>query len=240
MTYNSISFWEFSRFRSHKALLLALVFTGFWTVMIGQRCQAEVGDDIIPKKQAEQPSFEAQTKASGESGEISTGVVVIVLLLGGFVFLTLELTVIPGFGIAGFTGTSLVLAGLILAFATLDLMTAVSYSALSLFALVLLIIWALKVLPHTSFGKGFILTAQERPEDGFVGVRDLSGYIGKEGIVLTMLRPSGIARIGEDRIDVVSEGEFLPKGTPVKVIEVRSNSLVVISTGPAPAEEEKS
>jgi membrane-bound serine protease (ClpP class) len=44
--------------------------------------------------------------------------------------------------------------------------------------------------------------------------------VGREGTALTDLRPSGTARIGEERIDVVTEGEYVPQGS--KVLVVRS------------------
>lgn len=42
-----------------------------------------------------------------------------------------------------------------------------------------------------------------------------------------MLRPSGTVQIGDRRIDVITEGEFIPKGTKVKVIKVEGFRIVV-------------
>ncbi len=51
--------------------------------------------------------------------------------------------------------------------------------------------------------------------------------VGLAGTALTELRPSGMARFGENNIDVVSVGPFIDKGDRVKVVEVRGNRIVV-------------
>ena len=42
-----------------------------------------------------------------------------------------------------------------------------------------------------------------------------------------MLRPSGLATIDDERIDVVTEGEVIQKDQPIKVIEIEGNRIVV-------------
>jgi membrane-bound serine protease (ClpP class) len=41
--------------------------------------------------------------------------------------------------------------------------------------------------------------------------------VGQQGSALTALRPAGTAEIGGERLDVVTEGEFIPAGTAVVV-----------------------
>ena len=53
--------------------------------------------------------------------------------------------------------------------------------------------------------------------------------LGKEGITQTVLRPSGFAMIDEERIDVVTQGEMIQKGVPIKVVMVEGNRIVVSS-----------
>ena len=47
------------------------------------------------------------------------------------------------------------------------------------------------------------------------------------GETVTLLRPSGRARIGDDFLDVVSEGAFVPAGRPIIVVDVTGNRVVV-------------
>ena len=51
--------------------------------------------------------------------------------------------------------------------------------------------------------------------------------VGQEGVALTALRPAGMARFGEKKVDVVSEGEQVERDSRVRVIEVKGNRVVV-------------
>ena len=51
--------------------------------------------------------------------------------------------------------------------------------------------------------------------------------IGTAGESLTDLRPAGKIRVGPDRIDAVSEGEFIDAGSKVTIIGWRSGNAVV-------------
>ena len=55
--------------------------------------------------------------------------------------------------------------------------------------------------------------------------------VGQEGVALTPLRPAGTARIGERRVDVVSDGEVIDPNTRVRVVEVKGNRVVVRAVG---------
>lgn len=55
----------------------------------------------------------------------------------------------------------------------------------------------------------------------------LEGYLGLEGRALTDLRPSGMAVIADERLDVVTRGEYLEKGTLLIVTAVRGNQIIV-------------
>jgi membrane-bound serine protease (ClpP class) len=55
-------------------------------------------------------------------------------------------------------------------------------------------------------------------------VADLEG---KDGTVVSALRPAGRACIGGRRYDVVSSGDFIEKGASVVVTEVSGNRIVV-------------
>jgi hypothetical protein len=56
---------------------------------------------------------------------------------------------------------------------------------------------------------------------------DLTPLLGKEGVALTLLRPSGKALIDGRRIDVVTEGALVEKGSPVRVMDVEGARVVV-------------
>ena len=47
------------------------------------------------------------------------------------------------------------------------------------------------------------------------------------GVALTQLRPSGTASINGQRVDVVTEGGLIERGTAVKVVAVEGARVVV-------------
>jgi membrane-bound ClpP family serine protease len=54
-----------------------------------------------------------------------------------------------------------------------------------------------------------------------------NALLGMEGRAVTDLRPSGVAMIDQQRIDVVTRGEYLDKQTEIIVTAVRGNRIVV-------------
>ena len=56
------------------------------------------------------------------------------------------------------------------------------------------------------------------------GLEDL---VGREGVTLSTLRPSGIAILEGKRVDVVSRGEYLEKSSEIIVLSVTGNQVIV-------------
>jgi membrane-bound serine protease (ClpP class) len=70
--------------------------------------------------------------------------------------------------------------------------------------------------------------AIKHTEAGYSGTSaEDKALLGKEGVVLTKLRPAGSARIGDVKVDVVSEGEIIEPNARVRVVEVKGNRVVV-------------
>jgi membrane-bound serine protease (ClpP class) len=147
----------------------------------------------------------------------------------GLGLLLLELLVIPGFGIAGVSGIMLMLGGIVFIFGkSYELMTAVFWLSTSFIATVALGIGLMYMIPRTRTGKGFILSTELEKRLGYqASSESLKDYIGREGVALTPLRPAGAVIIGESRLDVVTEGGFIDKNTPIKVVKVEGAQLVV-------------
>jgi len=51
--------------------------------------------------------------------------------------------------------------------------------------------------------------------------------IGKEGVAVTYLRPSGVAMINGNRFDVTAENDLLDEGTRIKVVSVEGFKVIV-------------
>ena len=177
----------------------------------------------------------AGTAPSDEAGGVSLAIIILGLLITGMLLLFVEVALIPGFGITGVSGILVILGGLGLAFWKLDPRVAALYALGSLGALIALVFWAIYVFPHTAMGKRFVLNTRITIEDGFTAVQDLSRFVGMEGVATSDLRPSGIANLGGERIDVVSEGDFIPRGTKIRALKLKQTNLVVIPIEPPKA-----
>lgn len=197
-----------------------------------------------PAESTQAPASAPATKPGNESAPAPTSVlgfdidsvsmswIVIGMLIGGFFLLLIEVAVIPGFGIIGLKGIILIFVALLLAYWRLDSKTAITYTIVSLLALMALSIWFLFVFPHTRLAKRFILDAKISVADGYTAAQDFSHFVGVEGIATSDLRPSGIARLGEERIEVMSEGDFIPRGTKIRALKIRQGNIIVVPIGP--------
>ena len=85
-----------------------------------------------------------------------------------------------------------------------------------------------RYLPETRLFRRFVLETATAKEAGYQSIaEDTTMLIGLTGTALTMLRPAGSAQFGERRLDVVTRGDFLPPGTPVRIATAEGNRIVV-------------
>ncbi len=90
------------------------------------------------------------------------------------------------------------------------------------------LIIAYKLFPKTKFGKGIMLSPSERQVgDAIPDTDQLRNLLGKEGQVLTALRPVGMCYFSGLRVECVSESGYVNKGKTVKVIDVKGTQLTV-------------
>ncbi|MGD1000492.1 MAG: NfeD family protein [Candidatus Brocadiia bacterium] len=70
--------------------------------------------------------------------------------------------------------------------------------------------------------------AMKFTQTGYTGAQmQYKDLVGQEGVALTALRPAGMARFGDKKVDVVSEGEVVDRDARVRVVEVKGNRVVV-------------
>jgi len=163
------------------------------------------------------------------------GIEEILLFAIGVVLLTLELFVIPGFGVAGIAGILAILASLVMALISLPLHVSWNLGFLSdavtlvgsvfLFTLVA----GLVIMRTMLAGRGrgpLVLKEHLRSPDEVQPVLEWDP-LGKVGRAVTDLRPSGTIQIDGRKVNAVSEGEFIAKGSDVLVIGQRTGSYLV-------------
>lgn len=148
------------------------------------------------------------------------------LIVLGFLLCLFEIFV-PG-GVIGITGTLLIAAAVIAATATYGAKVGVPLGFACLAGgMVFFALW-LRFFPRSRMGRLISLTTEAAQEDGFTSQpAELLALVGKLGVALTELRPAGVANIEGRRIDVVTDGGFLDKGTSIVVGEVSGNRVVV-------------
>ncbi|MEE8525636.1 MAG: NfeD family protein [Thermoanaerobaculia bacterium] len=149
------------------------------------------------------------------------GLTAVVLLLAfGYLLLFLELFM-PG-GVLGVIGTASVLYACYLAF---GLSTGWGIIALSLSLVVALV--AIRLFTRSRVGKSLMLVGDQGAKGWRANEAGLDALLGQEGKTLTPLRPAGRVEIGDRRVDVVADSEFLAAGVRVRVCEVEGNRVLV-------------
>jgi len=155
------------------------------------------------------------------------------LAAAGIVLLLIEAFIIPGFGIAGILGILALLGGLMLSTvgdgATMSsVIGAASRLGVSLVIAIIASLVILRYLPRTRVGRHLVLDTGLDAGSGFTSEPSSDHeLVGKTGVTMSPLRPAGLADIEGKRIDVVSDGEFIEAGQPIRVDHVDGNRVVV-------------
>lgn len=154
----------------------------------------------------------------------------LVVMIVGFGLLVLEMY-IPGFGLAGISGTIMMVGGIVLMHPT-------AFQALILVLIsVILLGIALSVAMHSiskgrlSHSKLVLNEVLNRKDDAESD--DLSYFVGRIGMTRTALRPAGIAEFDGVKLNVVSDGDFVSTQCHVRVERVEGNRIVVRKTDDA-------
>lgn len=162
------------------------------------------------------------------------GIEDIILFGAGVALIGVEVFIIPGFGLFGILGGVGVLAGVYLSLVG-GLPTVPDFAqAGAILSTTLLIIlltsWALlRHLPQSNRltrSGVFLMTKGERSE-GWASAQRRPDLVGREGTALTDLRPSGTILVGEERVDAVSESEWIEDGTAVRIVSSEGYRHVV-------------
>ena len=145
---------------------------------------------------------------------------IITLLILGAILLFLE-TLLPGM-IAGIIGFLCLMAAVILGYRDFGYQTGSLILAGVLVGLLIGTWCWLKFFPGSRVAKIFI----SQGSTGELGVAKPE-LLNGTGVALTQLRPSGTASINGRRVDVVTEGGLIERGTAVKVVAVEGARIVV-------------
>jgi membrane-bound serine protease (ClpP class) len=163
----------------------------------------------------------------------------------GLLLLTLEIFVIPGFGITGIAGFFLMLAALLMAMVphipsnvpglpAYPILPDIQISFLHLgLSMVLTMFSALilaRYLPETQLFQHITLNKATDVKEGFDATGTSDDCIGLIGTAVTQLRPAGSGDFDGKRMSVVSRGEFIDTDSPIRIVDVRGNRVIVERT----------
>jgi membrane-bound serine protease (ClpP class) len=171
----------------------------------------------------------------------------VILFAIGVAFVMLELLVIPGVGVAGVGGGLLILVSLVMASrrvmmpeSSRDLTNLLSDVGIVLAAFIgfaiglaflakylgeLPIISRLALAPISQEEASPVASLASGSVAGLGGGPPIA--VGDLGVSLGPLRPSGKMMIGDDILEVVSEGDYVPDGATLKVIATHGHRVVV-------------
>jgi len=152
----------------------------------------------------------------------------------GIVLVGVEVFLIPGFGLFGVVGGLGILAGLYLSLmGSLPTSADFARAGLVLSTTVLLIAvtaWVMiRTLPGSSrlAKSGIFLLQRTDRSIGYESAPSRRDLVGVAGKAITDLRPSGTGLFGDERIDVVSESEWITEGTPIRIVRAEGYRHVV-------------
>ena len=134
----------------------------------------------------------------------------------------------PGFGIPGISGLALLVASVVFTWTQHGMLAGLGMAVIVLTMGGLVIMLSLRSAAKGRLSRSpLILKGGQTPEEGFTAADDLSGFLGRSGKTLTVLRPAGIAEFEDVRLNVVSAGEFIQKGERVVVKQIEGARILV-------------
>lgn len=168
----------------------------------------------------------------------------VLLFVLGIACLALEVFVLPGFGVFGLGGGALIIVSLVLASQTFVVprneyqfaevqrtLLVLAGAGLGTGALVLLVN---RWLPRAPLLGEMVLEPPAGQEAVDIRRREslahFENLLGQHGTTTTPLVPSGKARFGDRLVDVIADGEFIPRGAEIVVVEVEGNHVRVRAT----------
>ena len=157
---------------------------------------------------------------SGDSNLLAPAIFVL-----GIILLGVEIFIIPGFGVTGILGIIGIVSSIFISFGINNIAAATLVIFISLIVdIVLIILIARFFVKSKDLKRNVILDSDTSGYNSSVSYNDL---LNKEGIADTFFRPSGYIIIDDKKYDAISEGEFIDKGSKLKVILVEGNKIVV-------------
>ncbi len=146
----------------------------------------------------------------------------VVALVGGVGLLVVEIFM-PGIGIPGISGVLLIATAIALVWINYGAVAGMWMCLGAVVLMALALTFSLKGAAGGKFFRRWGLKDLEKKAP----INELETFVGKKGQAVTALRPSGIGDFDGVRLNVVSEGSYIPKDTVILVDKIEGNRIVV-------------
>jgi membrane-bound serine protease (ClpP class) len=153
------------------------------------------------------------------------GALVVVLAIVGLAGILWELHVVPGHGAPGVLGGAFLLLSVLLAFGTPMIFVAMQTVASAIVLTVILFYVATRIFPENAWIAKLTFVGAQGAD--YVTSSDFTSLLGKSGVAASYLRPAGVALVDGQRVDVLTQGEFIPEGSPIRVTRVEGARVFV-------------
>jgi len=140
----------------------------------------------------------------------------IVLILIGVLLIVAEVYLVPGFNIVGICGALFILFAIGYSFTE----AGATGGLISLIGAAIVCGGVFYFMWQAGAWDRFVLSTNLGRDDSAVAreSEQRARYLGKTGIALSPLRPTGIAEIDSERIEVATEGDFIASGSRIRVV----------------------
>lgn len=153
----------------------------------------------------------------------------LILLLLGLGLIVAEVF-LPSLGVLSVLATAAIAGAIALAFQD-GRSTGIAFLAATAVLVPTTIVLGFKLFPRTPFGRRMVAGGLSFGSQASFDERDLA-LAGKQGVLEADCRPAGVARLDGRRVDVVTRGEWIERGAPVRVVDVQGNRVVVTRVEP--------
>ena len=147
----------------------------------------------------------------------------IVVLIIGIVLIGVEFF-LPGFGVPGVSGIICTVTGIFLTGRDMSERIMVGVIAIVIIAIVLVV--SIIVFNSKKIKSPIKLETDLQGKNLFIEEKDMEYLLGKKGVAITDLRPSGKGEFDGVKLDVITTG-YIKKGTDLTITAIKNNKIFV-------------
>lgn len=148
---------------------------------------------------------------------------IIALIVIGLLLLLAELTIIPGFGIAGIGGIAALVGAIVMSFSQYG--NTVGFCVL-FGTLVICGIAVYFILRYKTWRK--LTLKQQIDQKATPSPADRGISLGMEGVSVTRLNPAGNGRFGDITLEVQSAQGLVQPKTPIRIMQIEGTRVFVV------------